>query len=223
MTLANEKMGDHAAMAMQRTIVYGLLAEVYRREVTPEFLQEMKDPQFLGVLQNLGIDWEGDLLEKPVEGLLEDLSVEYARLFLGPGKHISPHESVHHQRADGQWGQLWGKSTVEVRKFIEAAGLSYETEYQGIPDNISVELEFMQKLIEREAQALAENDEESVLKCRKIEKRFMEEHLIQWVPRFCDQVAQEAESPFYRDMAVLTKNFIAFDRKEVDASENEDK
>ena len=222
MTLANEKMGDHTAVATQRTIVYGFLAEIYRREVTPEFLRKIKDPQFLGVLQNLGIDWEGDLLEKPEERLLEDLSVEYARLFLGPGKHISPHESVHHQREDGQWGQLWGKSTVEVRKFIEAAGLTYETEYQGLPDNISVELEFMQKLIEREAQALAENDEESILKCRKIERSFMEEHLIQWVPRFCDQVAKEAENPFYRDVAVLTKNFIEFDRKEVEAFGNED-
>lgn len=223
MTLANEKVGDQAAVATQRTVVYRLLAEIYRREVTPEFLQKMKGPRFLGVLQGFGIEWEGDLLEKPEEGLLEELSVEYARLFLGPGKHISPHESVHHQREDGQWGQLWGKSTVEVKKFIETAGLTYETEYQGIPDNISVEFEFMQRLIEREAQALAENDEESVLKCRKIERKFMEEHIIRWVPRFCDQVAKEAENPFYRDMAVLTKSFIEFDRKEVDASGNEDK
>ena len=41
MTLANEKMGDHTAVATQRTIVYGFLAEIYRREVTPELLSRV--------------------------------------------------------------------------------------------------------------------------------------------------------------------------------------
>jgi TorA maturation chaperone TorD len=80
------------ALARQRSNIYGLLATVFRQEVTSDFLQKIKDPQFMGVLSHFGIDWT-NYLSQPEEQLLDELAVEYARLFLGPGKHISPHDS----------------------------------------------------------------------------------------------------------------------------------
>lgn len=207
---------ERKAVAGQRRHVYGLLSTIYRQEVTSDLLQELKAPQFLGVLSDLGIQDLDDLLQKPEEELLEDLAVEYARLFLGPGKHISPHESIHHQRGEARGGMLWGEATVAVKRFIEATGLDYSPEYKGIPDHISVELELMEQLADREEQAWAEEDWEGVLRCLKVEKKFLEEHLTAWVPTFCDKVMDEAELPFYREMAALTKNFIEFDREEID-------
>jgi TorA maturation chaperone TorD len=203
------------ALAGQRSNIYGLLATVFRQEVTSDLLVQMKDPQFMGVLSALGVQWGDDFFRKSEEDLLEDLAVEYARLFLGPGKHISPHESVHHQRDDGRWGQLWGQSTVEVKKFIETAGFHYNSEYKGLPDNISVEFEFMQQVTGREEQAWAEDDQNSALYCWKIGKKFIEEHLAKWIPQFCDKVTEEAEAPFYRDMAVLTKHFMELEMEEI--------
>ena len=201
-------------MARQRSQIYGLLATLYRQELTPDLLKRIKDSPFLEVLSRLGIDWAEELLTRPDHELLDELAIEYARLFLGPGRHISPHESVHHHREDGKWGQLWGQSTVEVKKFIEAAGFHYESEYKGLPDHISVVLEFMHKVIEREEQAWIDNEPGHARYCQKIGKRFMEEHLAQWINGFCDTVTQEAELSFYRDVATLTKNFIEFDRKD---------
>jgi len=192
------------------------LATVYRQEVTADLLHQVKDPQFLGVLSDLGLQLASDSLQQPEEELLGDLAVEYARLFLGPGRHVSPHESIHHQKDAGRWGQLWGDSTVEVKKFIESTGLSYNSEYKGLPDHISVELEFMQQLTLREEQAWRDEDEDGALDCLKTEKKFIEEHLVRWVPAFCDKVIREAELPFYREMAALTKNFVEFERKEVE-------
>jgi TorA maturation chaperone TorD len=169
----------------------------------------------LGVLSGLGIKWESDFLQKPEEELLDDLAVEYARLFLGPGKHISPHESVHLPSGEGQSSQLWGESTVEVKKFIESSGLEYKSEYTGLPDHISVELEFMEQVTLREEQAWKEEDKDGAFHCLNMEKRFMEEHLILWIPIFCEKVMEEAESFFYRDMAALTKNFVEFDKEEI--------
>jgi TorA maturation chaperone TorD len=211
---------QRAAVAGMRSSLYGLLATVYRQEAGSELLKRIRDPQFLGVLSDLGVDWSGDFSRKSEEEILEDLAVEYAMLFLGPGKHISPHESVHHQREDGQWGQLWGGSTVEVKKFIETAGFDYRTEFTGMPDHISAELEFMERVTEREEQAWKENDEKAALYCRKIEKKFIEEHLLKWIPDFCGKVTEAAELPFYRDMAVLTKQFMSFEKEEIDRSEN---
>ena len=206
---------DNATMARQRSDIYGFLAMVYRQEVTSDFLEQIKDPQFLGVLSDLGIQFDDDFLKKPEEELLEELAIEYTRLFLGPGRHVSPHESVQHQRAEGKWGQLWGDSTVEVKKFIETTGLEYQTDYKGLPDHISVELEFMQQLTLREEQAWEEEDTDGAAYCRKIEEKFIEEHLIPWVPEFCEKIIQEAELPFYKNLAAITRNFIEFEKDEI--------
>lgn len=202
-------------IAEYRSSIYGLLAAIYRSEVTSDFLAQVKDPQFLGVLANLGLGLNGDFIEKPEDELLNDLAIEYARLFLGPGKHISPHESVHHQRNDGQWGQLWGESTVEVKKFIEATGLSYDSNFKGIPDHISVEFEFMETLTCREAIAFSEKDETAAQRCMDVQRKFIKEHLIRWIPSFCEKVIKEAELPFYRAFAELTYRFIKLEMQEL--------
>ncbi|MEK6193249.1 MAG: molecular chaperone TorD family protein [Deltaproteobacteria bacterium] len=201
-------------MADHRSNIYGLLALIYRREVTPDLLHKVKDPRFLGVFTDLGVEGIKAFLQSSEEKLIEDLTVEYARLFLGPGKHISPHESVHHQREDGDWGTLWGATTVEVKKFIEATGLEYEPDYKGMPDHVSVEFEFMAALARREAQAWAESDEAIARSCVAMQKMFLEEHLIQWIPDFCENVIQLAELPFYHAVAELTRSFIEFENKE---------
>jgi len=202
-------------VAKNRSDIYGLLASVYRQEVTSDLIQQIKDPQFLGVLSDLGTERLDTFLQKPENELLGDLAVEYARLFLGPGKHISPHESVHHQREDGQWGKLWGASTAEVKKLIEATGLSYSDDFKGLPDHITVEFEFMQQLTLCEEQAWEETDTDKVTTCRQVEKKFIEEHLVRWIPAFCEKVIQEAELPFYRAVAALTRSFIEFEKAEM--------
>ncbi len=206
---------DKSTMARQRSDIYGFLAMVYRQEVTSDFLEQIKNPRFLGVLSDLGVEMNGGFFEAPEEKLIEDLAIEYARLFLGPGKHVSPHESVHHQRAERKWGQPWGDSTVEVKKFIETTGLEYQTDYKGLPDHISVEFEFMQQLTLREEQAWGDSDTDGAAYCRKVEEKFIEDHLIPWIPEFCEKIMQEAELPFYRDLAALTRNFIEFEKNEM--------
>ncbi len=212
--MADIETKEHGAAARHRSDIYGLLATVYGQEITPDLLGQIKTPQFLGALSVLDVEGLDGLMQKPEAELLEDLAVEYTHLFLGPGKHISPHESVHHQREDGQWGKLWGASTVEVKRFIEATGLSYNEEFKGMPDHISVEFEFMQQLTLREEKAWKE-DSGQARACRQVEKRFIEEHLICWVPSICEKVIVETESPFYRAIAALTRSFIELEMEEM--------
>jgi TorA maturation chaperone TorD len=209
------KAKDHDAQARHRSNIYGLLATVYQQEITSDLLQQIKDPQFLGVLSDIGLEGIDDFLQSPENELLEDLAVEYTRLFLGPGNHVSPHESVHHQREDGQWGQLWGASTAEVKNFIETTGLSYSDDFKGMPDHITVELEFMQQLTLHEEQAWKEADADKATAFRNVEKKFIEEHLIHWIPAFCENVIQEAELSFYREIASLTQKYIQFEKTEI--------
>jgi TorA maturation chaperone TorD len=202
-------------LAGHRSNIYGLLATIYRREMTSDLLRQIKDPSMLGVLSTLGLKLNNGFLKKPEHELLEDLAVEYARLFVGPGKHISPYESVHHKKEGVQSGQLWGQLTAEVKKIIESSGLEYKSEYKGLPDHISVELEFMQQVILREAQAGEEDDDKTALLCREHEKKFIDEHLFCWIPDFCEKVIKAAELSFYREMARLTHSFIEFEKEEL--------
>jgi TorA maturation chaperone TorD len=181
----------------------------------------MKDHRFQEILSTLGIELNNGFFKKPEKELLENLAVEYAYLFLGPGKHISPHESVHHKKEGVQSGQLWGELTAEVKRIIESSGLEYKSEFTGMPDHISVELEFMQHVVQREAQAWEADDDKTALLCLKNEKIFVDEHLFRWIPEFCEKVIKTAESPFYREMARLTQSFIEFEKQELNKLEDD--
>jgi TorA maturation chaperone TorD len=209
--MGEKNKAQNLAAAKDRSQIYGLLTSVYREESAPNLLQRMKDSTLQQVLAELGIQFGDDFLNRPEEDLTEDLAVEFARLFLGPGRHISPHESVHSTPEDGEQPRLWSDSTVKVKNFIESTGLNYDPGYTGLPDHISVELEFMELLARREEQAWSEDDEEGAWSCLDMERRFLEEHLISWVPTFCDKVMAAAELSFYRQLAGLTKTFIEFD------------
>jgi TorA maturation chaperone TorD len=204
-------------LADQRSNVYGFLAGIYRRELLPVLLSQIRTPQFSGVLSDLGANLGDEFFSFRDEDIIEDLAVEYTRLFMGPGKHIPPYESIHHERNDGDWGRLWGASTVEVQKFIETAGLKYKDDFKELPDHICVELEFMQKVIQKERLAWEARVGDRALYCLKMEKMFIDDHLIKWVPWFCDKIISEAKLPFYREMAKITSNFIQFEKENIDA------
>ncbi len=215
--MSNLEVQEKAEGARIRSNIYGFLSSMFREEINAERLSQIKDPAIKEVLSEMGVQYD-IFSQKDQDELLEDLAVEYARLFLGPDKHISPHESVHHQRDDGDWGTHWGGSTVDVKKFIETAGLEYKQEYSGMPDHISVELEFMQEAAWREAQAIEEKDWEGALYCQKMEKKFICDHLIKWIPAFCDKITSQAEISFYGDLAGVTKDFITLEFKEIHES-----
>ncbi len=211
----NEKLNNAFETAQQRSSIYGFLARMYSKEVSQSLLDKIREPKFLSMLSEIGARFDDDFSKKADNGLVEDLAEEYTRLFLGPGKHISPHESVHHERDDNDWGRLWGQSTVEVKKFIESAGLSYKPEYSGLPDHISVEFEFMQELAKEEASAWKKNDTARAQYCRQIEQKFMDWHMSRWIPGFCDKVMSEAEMTLYKEMARVTRSFLEFDEREL--------
>jgi TorA maturation chaperone TorD len=208
---------DMAETAASRSNVYGLLAAVFRAEPSAALLNRLKAPEFANVLESLGLTLGNDFHDSPCEKLAEDLAVEYARLFIGPGPHISPHESVNIEFPDPMEATLWGPQTVKVKKFIEAAGLEYDDSFTGMPDHLSAELEFMQRLATKEAEAWAESNEEYATNILKIELRFLDEHLSQWASRFSEKVIEMSELPFYREFAEVTKGFLQYEGRTLKA------
>lgn len=196
--------------AVARAQVYGLLATIFRAEPEEALLDEIKAPRFSGVLKNLGVNLGDEFYAVPSPQLVEDLAIEYTKLFVGPGPHISPHESIFIETEAGSGG-LWGAVTVKVKKFIETAGFDYTSEFTGMPDHVSVEMEFMQKLATTEADKRASGETKEADWCLGVQKRFLDDHLSRWVPEFCDQVVENSTMRFYSEMAALTKAFLIYD------------
>ncbi len=205
------KRNEMADNATTRSQVYALLTIVFRAEPSEAFLKELQGPRFSEALSELGVDLGSEYHAKTKVENCQGLAVEFTRLFLGPGQHISAHESVFAE-LDGGFGGHWGAQTAEVKKFIEATGMEYASDFNGLPDHISVELEFMQKLAEWELEKWANDDDENAEYCLSVQKKFIEEHLLKWVPQFCSEVIDKADQPFYREMAGITVDFLEFDR-----------
>ena len=205
---------ESAEIAKFRSNIYGLLATIFRKEPTEALIKELRDPRLAGVFQELGVDLGEVLKDIPEHEVVESLSIEFTRLFIGPKDHISAHESIFTQ-LDGGMSALWGTTTVAVKSFIETTGLDYRQEFTGIPDHISVELEFMHKLALWEAEKWEQKDSMSAEYCQSIQRMFLEQHLSCWLPNFCAEVVNKTSLPFYRNMAELTQNFMQFEQQSI--------
>lgn len=200
-----------ARTAMEGSNLYGFLATVFRDEPSADFIEHIRSPVFLNALREVQIDLDTGFLEGPEKTLLEELAVEFARLFLGPGPHISPHESAQIEHAE----QLMGRQTHAVERFIQGAGFDYKADFHGLPDHISVELEFMADLTRLEGEAWEKADFDAALNCLEYEKDFLDTHLGRWAPAFCRKVEEQAELSLYGAMARLTTAFLTQEQVDV--------
>ncbi len=200
--------------AENRSYSYGFLSIVYLQEPSREFIKSLRESNILDVLNKSDLRFDKEINNDVSDKHLNDLVLEYTRLFIGPGKHVSPYESVYRDNEDA----LWSETTVKVKNFIESSGLEYSYNWSGLPDHIGVELEFMQRLTCHENEAWTRDDKETAIRCLEFEKRFIDEHLSQWVPIFCNKVKEETRVAFYREMAELTRQFIDFDSKLINSN-----
>ncbi len=204
--------------ASQRSNIYGVLSSVFSQEPDKSFIKHLLEDKALRRLLAGGGMWDEKFWARSPQEISKDLAVEYTRLFIGPKGHIPPFESIYNFR-EGESRQIWGTVTVEIKKIIEASGLSFKNDYEGIPDHIGIELEYMQKLVKKEAELWEKNENNSqLLKTIQQEKKFIEEHLDNWIPEFCQKVKQAAKLDFYKNFAEVTRDFINLEKEEMEIS-----
>lgn len=137
---------------------------------------------------------------KTAEALHEAVRQEYTRLFIGPLKlPVQPYEAW--------WvsGHLLGEPLVKVKAFYRRAGIAKSPEYKEPEDHIAFELRFMHYLCE---QSVAADTPEEVRRYVTLQREFLDEHILKWVPRYCDALYSYEGSDFYKGIAKLTKGFI---------------
>ena len=78
-------------------------------------------------------------------------------------------------------------------------------------DYIGLELDFLRYLSAKEAQAWRSGQEAQADQWREREEGFLRDHIVIWVPRFCDLMREDATLGFYQGLAAVTKGFVLSD------------
>ncbi len=205
------------SQALGRSNCYGLLAIVFRDTPSCQTVTQLRTPPLADVLKDLGCDVTPHLAGE-LEAVTKCLREQYTQTFIGLGPHIPLYASIYR---DGE-GQIWGDSTVWVKRFIERTGLSFKDNWDSMPDHIAIELELMQRLAACESQLWildsshnSKNTEKQLCQCLGMQEQFLSEHLCVWIPRFCERVLKTSTSLFYQEMARLTKSVILSDAEQV--------
>jgi TorA maturation chaperone TorD len=134
---------------------------------------------------------------------VDELTVEYARLFVGPlVLQAPPYGSVYLEHDK----QVMGASTLAVMQFYRAAGLSMDAEFTEMPDHIAVELEFVSYLLQR---AAAEDNQADIMQWLDQADSFRGRFLGPWYRRFCAAIRSNSDHPFYQALADTTDLLIS--------------
>lgn len=213
-------------LAAARAKLYQLLGAVYIRPPAPDFLKflagwvasltgaEEVSPRLSEAMGRALSALNGffrRMGDNPWREVSEAASVEFTRLFRGVKRHYSPlppYESVYREDSSHVFGEVTMAVHHEYRRFgLDLAnGLSGEP-----PDHISFELEFMYFLCRQEAEAWERGDEEEALRLRETEHEFLAEHLLTWLPKFCDEVRKHDQLGLFCSLADLTEGWVNFD------------
>lgn len=199
-----------------RGSTYGLLARIYRMEVEQELLEQMARMS-LPVEVDLPEISEGYrmlncFLEHRTGNTLTDLAVDYARIFLGAGatgNRTYPYESVY----TSPDRLVMQDARDQVLKLYREEGLGRaEEEFNEPEDHIALELEFMAYLCQKTTEALKDGNNGCALGYLQKQKDFIEEHLIPWVPPFCNDVQRLAQGDFYKAVAKITIGYLSMEK-----------
>ena len=207
-------MDEFHQLMKARQSVYDLLRCFFLQEPTEAFLQALKEED---VIKNLagyhpdldeGVQLLSGVISSPEMAILiPDLLLEFTRLFIGPSP-IPLYESVYRSKT----GLVMQEETLAVRKKYLEAGLIVHPDRSFPDDHIGAELEFLFYLCQRTAEAKEPEQQEAFL---KMQERFFQQHLIHWVTPLCDRLFEEAESPYFKGIAKMTKGFILWDFQEI--------
>jgi len=219
-TSERDILSDRSVAVRSRGSVYLLLSRLFSREVDDALLEWLGSEETLSTLASLEVDTApfaackvaGDSREKGE--LLEGLDEEYAALFILPGG-LSPYESVQLK------GQHCQEPEWKVRQFYLKCGLVVKEETKIFADHIGAELGFMAYLAEKEADALESDDGEGAVQWQESQSGFFGSHLGCWAFGFLDEMERLTTHPFYREVALLTRNFLRSENEELAPPETE--
>jgi len=202
-----------------RASTYTFFSRAYREEVSVPFLRGLlgelavaaeDEPESEGhrLLRNYALR----IREADLRQAATDLGAEYVALLLSVSAHpVFPYESVY----TSPDRLLMQKARDQVLAEYRRENLARIAEFKHPEDHIAIELEFMGYLCQKTVEALEGGDAEAALDSLGKQRRFLEEHLLVWIPQFCQDLSAAARSDFYRGIARMTDEHLALEAETI--------
>lgn len=218
---------DAVSMELARGAAYGLLAEGFRYPEAPAWRRLHDRSRWAGWPERLA-DGEptvrGPLRQvqerlfspDPERGgvTLETAQATHARLFGHAVKGPCPMYELEFGA-----GEIFQRSAElsDLKGFYEAFGLVPSGQEHERPDHLSVQMEFLAILSAKEAYAEEQGNAEAAEILREAHRKFLEDHLGQWLPSFARRVSEAAPGSVYAALAEFARAFVTTECARFDA------
>jgi TorA maturation chaperone TorD len=144
---------------------------------------------------------EPELRALPEPQAIEELAIDYCRLFVGPMPLCPPYAS-----ARGGETLLGGRARRRLEEFLTRYELMVDMDAARVAssDHVAVELSVLAHI---HGGTLSENTDPTV-----VAREFLRDHVLPWMPSYLEEVYGSAERALYRSVARLTAGALDEDR-----------
>lgn len=135
---------------------------------------------------------------------IQELMVEYARLFIGPFKiPVPPYSSMYFPEKT-----LMSEVTMWVMEMYKQAGLNFDTTIKDLPDHVVVETQFLYYLLFNQVNDYKTGKKEDANRYNELMHYFVNKHYRVWVPEFCNKIIENTNNSFYKSLARCFEKFV---------------
>lgn len=194
--------------------LYNLLRQLFLREPTGELINELAmidPPDETEDEIDYGLKLLVETIRKNKHRLdkwLEELALEYARLFIGPKNPPAvPYASFYLSESRS----LMTEETIDVRKRYLEAGMAVKNLYSIPDDHIGIELEFVYYLTQKIIEYFDQGNRAEASRLFELRDDFLQDHMSLWIPYFVANLIEFSTEDFYRGSAFLLKGIIRDD------------
>lgn len=190
--------------------ILGLLKHIFLKEPSKELLHELE--KINTITEDDDIDKGFRLIanaikknENRLNEYIEDLSVEFARLFLGPKNPPAvPYASFYLSESKTVMTDV----TSNVRKRYLDAGMAVKDLYSTPDDHIGIELEFISYLTEKIIDLYEDGNQAEASKLFEIRNNFIKEHMSLWIPLFVEKILEFSKEIYYKGAAIILEEVV---------------
>lgn len=191
--------------ANDRQRLYAFFAQLWVKELDGPFLELLQGPLGRELLPAFHASAEVARLADP-GARVATFDADFVHLTV---LNLTPYESFY-RRDDGM---LESGAVNPVASWLQQYGLEVDlaSARSLAPDHLGIELEAMAVLCEKEAEAREADNGPAVGAVRRVQREFLEQHLLTWAPMYLFAAQRNARTLLYREAADATLQFLFTD------------
>jgi TorA maturation chaperone TorD len=201
-----------------RSFAYDVLRIFFQQEPNLQLLKELEKGHYM---KDFPFSDDHYLIQEGVKNILaffeinepekifEQLHWDYTRMFIGPYELPAPLWESAYLNKDGL---LFQKETLMVRQEYLKYNLLPAQFGQEADDHLGLELDFIYQLNQVAMEAIKQGDIAKATEILTDQAKFIEQHLLKWVPLLKEKIITHAKFDFYKGMVKILHGFLEIDQ-----------